>query len=93
MPYVRKSIIVPPSAAFLFKQPEKSPIRKHPKRLTTIVAHGKLPPTPFRATEIKYLPAPPIKLPSPTTNIFFTISAIIKQIIAQIYNNFPSTLA
>ena len=55
------------------KMPYNSPIRKHPNRLTVRVPHGNDVLCPFIKVEMKYLAAPPIKLPDPTIRIAFSM--------------------
>ena len=57
----------------LAKMPYNSPIMKHPNRLTVRVPHGNDVLCPFINVEIKYLAAPPTKLPEPTIRIAFSL--------------------
>ena len=77
-PTVRNKAQLLPSLAVRLNRPHNSPIRKQPTRFTASVAQGNPFPTPFISSETRYLPAPPMKLPAPTTAIFLMMSDTIE---------------
>ena len=77
-PTVRNKAQLPPSLAVRLNKPHKSPIRKQPTRFTDSVAQGNPLPMPFISSETRYLAAPPMKLPAPTTATFLMISKTIE---------------
>ena len=77
-PTVRNKAHLLLSLALRLKYPHKSPIRKQPNRFTARVAQGNPLPTLFIVKETRYLAAPPMKLPAPTTTIFLMMSDTIE---------------
>ena len=76
-PTVRNNTQALFACELLLKIPHSRPIRRHPTRFTRSVPHGNPLLMPFIATEIRYLAAPPMKLPAPTIIIFLMISDAI----------------
>ena len=77
-PTVRNKAQLLPSLAVRLNRPHKSPIRKQPTRFTISVAQGNPLLAPFIISETRYLAAPPMKLPAPTTAIFLMMSETIE---------------
>ena len=77
-PTVRNKAQLLPSLAVRLNRPHKNPIRKQPTRFTDSVAQGNPLPMPFISSETRYLAAPPMKLPAPTTATFLMISKTIE---------------
>ena len=63
-----------PSLEVLLKIPQSNPMMRQPMRLTRSVPQGKPLLTPFMAIDMRYLAAPPRKLPHPTMSMFFMMS-------------------
>ena len=57
--------------------PHIKPINRHPAMFTKKVAQGKVPSDVFIISDTRYLTIPPIKLPAPTNNRFFSIVLLI----------------
>ena len=65
------------------KMPQNIPMAKHPIRLTIIVCQGNAVCNDvFISVESQYLKAPPIKLPTPTNKIDFSIFVELFQFLA-----------
>ena len=77
-PTVRNKAQLLPSLAVRLNRPHKNPIRKQPTRFTDSVAQGNPLPMPFISSDTRYLAAPPMKLPAPTTAIFLMMSDTIE---------------
>ena len=73
-PVVRSSDIELDDEPIRLKIPINIPMTKHPRRLTIIVCQGnEVWNDIFVSVESQYLKAPPIKLPTPTNKIDFSI--------------------